>query len=242
MTKMNKKFGLIVSLCLVIIMSVCGCGKETKTYQGYTGDELAMTNQALMTNLIQIPEDELQQMLSDTSTIYGPYVNMITQWSDIMYEVGSFVDFTDTEVVESNDTLTVAQTCQFSERDVTLTLVYEADNIEAGPTDATIDKVYTLGETMAKAGMNTLMGLFTVFLMLIVISLIISCFTLINKAQKKAEEKKQTPVTDQVVEQIQQREEQTGDELELVAVIAAAIAAATGQTTDDFVVRSIKRR
>ena len=64
MTKMNKKFGLIVSLCLVIIMSVCGCGKETKTYQGYTGDELAMTNQALMTSLIQIPEDELQHALN----------------------------------------------------------------------------------------------------------------------------------------------------------------------------------
>ena len=32
------------------------------------------------------------------------------------------------------------------------------------------------------------------------------------------------------------------DDLELVAVIAAAIAAATGSSTDDFVVRSIKRR
>ena len=32
------------------------------------------------------------------------------------------------------------------------------------------------------------------------------------------------------------------DDLELVAVIAAAIAAATGTSTDDFVVRSIKRR
>ena len=36
--------------------------------------------------------------------------------------------------------------------------------------------------------------------------------------------------------------EEKKDDLELVAVIAAAIAAATGTSTDDFVVRSIKRR
>ena len=36
-------------------------------------------------------------------------------------------------------------------------------------------------------------------------------------------------------------EEELADDLELVAVIAAAIAAYTGTSTDDFVVRSIKR-
>ena len=36
--------------------------------------------------------------------------------------------------------------------------------------------------------------------------------------------------------------EDVTDDGELIAVIAAAIAASTGTTTDDFVVRSIKRR
>ena len=96
---------------------------------------------------------------------------------------------------------------------------------------------------MAKAAMNTAMGMGTVFVMLIIISLIISCFTLINKAQKKTESKKAAnapavavPAATPVAETPQT------DDLELVAVIAAAIAAATGSSTDDFVVRSIKRR
>ena len=45
------------------------------------------------------------------------------------------------------------------------------------------------------------------------------------------------PAAAPVVEEVSQT-----DDLELVAVIAAAIAAATGTSTDDFVVRSIKRR
>jgi sodium pump decarboxylase gamma subunit len=99
--------------------------------------------------------------------------------------------------------------------------------------------VYSLGETMAKAAMNTAMGMGTVFVMLIIISLIISCFTFINKAQKKSESKQAAPAP--VAAAPVAAAPQT-DDLELVAVIAAAIAAATGSSTDDFVVRSIKRR
>ncbi len=90
--------------------------------------------------------------------------------------------------------------------------------------------------------MNTIMGIGTVFVILIVICLIIYAFRLIpyfmNRNKKEqVEVVKSSPV----VEQIAARETQQ-DDLELVAVIAAAVAAATGQTTDDFVVRSIKRR
>ena len=36
--------------------------------------------------------------------------------------------------------------------------------------------------------------------------------------------------------------EEVTDNKELIAVIAAAIAASTGRSTDDFVVRSVRRR
>lgn len=110
------------------------------------------------------------------------------------------------------------------------------------------EKVPSLGEKMAKAGQNTLMGIGTVFIMLVVMSLIISAFQIIPYITKKIEEKKADsevvePAEDsEFVKQVAQREELANDSLELVAVIAAAIAASTGTTTDDFVVRSIKRR
>ena len=88
-----------------------------------------------------------------------------------------------------------------------------------------------------------------VFAVLILISLLITCFKIFpylekKKAQKVAAEATgHTETQDQVVSQISQREEQQlTDDTELVAVIAAAIAASTGTSTSDFVVRSINRR
>ena len=105
-----------------------------------------------------------------------------------------------------------------------------------------------MSERIAKAGLNTVIIFITVFAVLILICLIISCFGFIYKAQVASEEKKKaktSSVTDKAVDntiaQIIEKEELSND-TELVAVIAAAIAASEGATsTDGFVVRSIKR-
>lgn len=113
-------------------------------------------------------------------------------------------------------------------------------------TSITINAHYSLGEILTKAGLNTLLGMGTVFVVLIFIAFIISLFKYIPAIEakfkkkpaqseaKKAEEKA-VPAAAPVVED-------AVDDAELVAVIAAAIAAAEGTTTDGFVVRSIKRR
>ena len=117
---------------------------------------------------------------------------------------------------------------------------------------AALNPVSTIGELMGKAALNTLIGMGTVFCVLILISLIISCFGIIPKIQESAARKKAAAKGSQEVsgidnavtqiEELEAVEEQT-DDLELVAVIAAAIAAAEGAvSTDGFVVRSIRRR
>ncbi len=91
--------------------------------------------------------------------------------------------------------------------------------------------------------LNTLMGMGTVFVVLILISLIIYCFRYISVLSDKmsGREKKQEkqPEVPQTAEQPGQA---LTDDLELVAVISAAIAANEGTSTDSFVVRSIHRR
>ena len=128
-------------------------------------------------------------------------------------------------------------------RDALVEVMYE----EGTPASITTNVEYTFGEKMEKAGLNTLLGMGTVFVVLILISLIISCFGIINKIQdKKANKAKKADVkaeaVDNTIAQIIEKEE-LADDLELVAVIAAAIAASEGAaSTDGFVVRSIKRR
>ena len=92
---------------------------------------------------------------------------------------------------------------------------------------------------------HTLLGMGTVFVILIMISFIISMFKFIPVIQEKFSKKKNEPQpavvpAAPVVEDVVEDED---DEYEIVAVITAAVAAAMGTTnTDGFVVRSIRRK
>lgn len=105
----------------------------------------------------------------------------------------------------------------------------------------------SMGDKMGKAALNTLMGMGTVFTVLILISLIISAMGVIPKLQnklktktEKADVKESLPAV--VEETAVVEEEDLSDDLELVAVIAAAIAASEGAASaDGFVVRSIRK-
>lgn len=237
MTKMKKNLLLIVSLCLIAV-GVFGCGKDANaTYNGYTAEQLAANNTGILNELMGMSDEILLEYQAYADQMDPATSKVIANWCDVKNEVGDFIGYGEAVVTQANGTTTVEQTADFTGRDIKITFVYDKDmNVE----DINLDKVYSLGETMTKAAMNTVMGMGTVFVMLIIISLIISCFTLVNKAQKKADDKKAAnapaPAATAAVEVPQT------DDLELVAVIAAAIAAATGTSTDDFVVRSIKRR
>ena len=112
---------------------------------------------------------------------------------------------------------------------------------------AALNPVESMGGLMTKAALNTLIGMGTVFVMLIMISLIISLFNFIPKIQaafskKDKEEEAKNAGIDKAVTQIVAQEEPEADDTELVAVIAAAIAASEGAaSTDGFVVRSIRK-
>ena len=122
-------------------------------------------------------------------------------------------------------------------------------NTEMQITNAAFNVNYSIGENLQKAALNTLLGMGTVFCILILISLIISAFGIIPKLEAKKKEKAKAaavanapaapapaPVAAPIVE------EELSDDLELVAVIAAAIAAYEGsEDASGYVVRSIKK-
>ena len=109
----------------------------------------------------------------------------------------------------------------------------------------------SMGQKFQSAGINTLICIAVVFVVLIFISLLISLFQFIPKAEAaaaRAKEKRKNKKVDtkasveQVITQIPEKEEEElVDDLELVAVIAAAVAAYSGTSSDGFVVRSIRK-
>ena len=95
-------------------------------------------------------------------------------------------------------------------------------------------------EIFARAGLNTLLGMGTVFIMLIAISGLFSLFRYIPRAETKAGDEEASPGAAGSAD-VQQENDRT-----LIAVITAALAASEGQTACDveecpYIVRSVKK-
>ena len=157
-------------------------------------------------------------------------------------EMGGYVGVLETSADISAEEAVISIVVDGTSHDATVEIVVDKD---LNLTSVTTTVIKTLGEMMINAALNTLIGMGTVFVVLILISLLISLFGLIPKIQAAMSKKKenvQEKAVDNAVAQIIENEEQS-DNLELVAVIAAAIAASEGAaSTDGYVVRSIRRR
>lgn len=243
---MKKKLSLILCLCFMVLgLAACGTDPKSVDYFGLTYDELQSIMEQEVATLVSFTDENrlyIQTYGSDVA------INLVETWDEATGDLGAYQGLGEFSVTKTQDTMTVEQVIEFPGREVAITHVYtySYESQQAELTDASVDKVYTLGEKMEKAGLNTLMGMGTVFIVLILISVIIYCFRFISVLQDaisgkgKAVEQK---TVETVTEQVEQSEpQQPADDLELVAVISAAIAAASGTSADGFVVRSIRRR
>ena len=111
------------------------------------------------------------------------------------------------------------------------------------------DIKYPMSKLIAEAGLNTLLGLGTVFIVLVFLSFVIGNIhwipDIVEAMKKKKEPATAAPAVRAQAPEVSapaavEEEELVGDE-ELVAVIAAAIAAYDQAPADGFVVRSIKK-
>lgn len=242
---MKKKLSLILCLCFMVLgMAACGEDPKTVDYFGISYDQLQSSMEQEVSSLVALTDDNRTYIQS-----YGTETAMklVETWDEATGDLGAYQGLGDFSITKTSDSMTVEQKLKFPEREVIVSYVYTYNYETKQPelTDASVDKVYTLGEKMEKAALNTLMGMGTVFVVLILISLIIYCFRFITVLQNKlsGKGKEESKKESTVVNQIEQREEQQlTDDLELVAVISAAVAAASGASADSFVVRSIRRR
>lgn len=235
---------ILLMLCLMLcILGITACGSDPKKvdYNGYTYEQLetGATNTWML--LESMDEATKEQYLSGGDELT---VSLIENWDSIRPELGEYKETKGFNILKSGKTLTTELTLEYESRPIVITCVYTYRTMT--PEAITVDMVYSTGEKMQKAALNTLMGMGTVFVMLIVICWLISGFRIISKVENKLKQKKQTQDS-QVQEPAfaEQTEVKAEDDFELTAVITAAIAAAAadaGQCTDNFVVRSIKRR
>lgn len=157
------------------------------------------------------------------------------------------VKVVETKEEDGTDAVDVTVTLAFEKKDYVLTLHVDCFDTLGTVVDTVSIKSADEGnesmkDRMLDAAGNTVMGMGTVFIVLIFISLLISAFKFIPQIMDKLSGK--APAMDDVpvVEEKEDVAVAVNDDSELIAVIAAAIAASEQTSTDSFVVRSIRRR
>ncbi len=253
---MKKLTTLLVMVMLVLGLTACGSSDEPQTTV-VEADLADQFSQFFVSNIITMSTEELQyyvdmdsddlQMILDNSGI--PLAAEVFQdfYKGYMSDLETYGDYVSTDFYElkgDEEEATHTTELTFTNHPATITLVFDEDG---AVTSAVIDPVLSTGEILEKAALNTVIGMGTVFIVLIFISFIIALLPKLtglveNAGKKKAVENvPAAPAKATAPAPVAVAEEELVDDLELVAVISAAIAEYTGTSSDGFVVRSIKR-
>lgn len=224
-----KKFLLLLGM-VTCIFGAAACGKA-ETEQ--TADTPKFNEEALI--------DAANQMIDGMNQV-------VASWESALKELGEYKGVTGHEVTMDKDGAVIKATVSGTDHNAVVTLNVDAKGYLTG---IFADVEYSFGERMTNAALNTVMGMGTVFAVLIIMIGCISCFKFIPALEKKfSRKKKKAPGTENTAQPApavlpagEPALAAPVQDEELAAVIAAAIAASEGcESTDGFVVRSIRRR
>lgn len=248
---MKKKISLLLCV-LVMTFSFAGCSEEKVS--ATDKETLEASAEVFISSFSQMADEDLESfkevsdfqldyiMMSNYLPITGEnFITIINSWEAAEEECGAYVSHGDYEVEATNDGYEVSTEAEYENRKATILFVFDENmNVESMDVSAK----FSMGEILTKAGLNTLLGMGTVFIVLIFLAFLISLMKyipvlmdLFTKKDKKTAEVTVPVTTETVVESAEEV-----DDLELIAVITAAIAAQEGTDGSGFVVRSIRRR
>ncbi|WP_461812034.1 OadG family transporter subunit [Faecalimonas sp.] len=248
---MKKRISLL--LCaFVLTFSFVGCGSEKKAME-YDKKMLEQSAEIIIRSFSEM-DDKTFEQYEDGSELQvnmmllqsglpiekEEFVSMIHSWQASIDECGEYKKHGEYKVEAKAKEIILSTEATYEERKATIEFKFD-DKLNMESMD--VSAKYSTGEILKKAGMNTVLGMGTVFIVLIFLAFIISLLKYIpaitGKFGKKEECEKVVETKSTIVEETKTS---SVDDLELVAVITAAIAAETGTSSDGFVVRSIKRR
>lgn len=258
MKSMIKKTMAFVILA-ALTLSLAGCGGSEPDLEitdmaiaeasGILGG-ISNTDEVSAAELMDMDDDEVEDFFKQYGySIDGQaFKNGLDGWLGLKDEFGEITGIGEPLMDSNANEITASFPIEGTVRNGECVIVMDHRN---KITSITTSAQYTIGENMEKAGLNTLLGMGTTFVILIFLSFIISLFKLLpgSGVAKVKEAEKAAPVSN-AVNQIAEREELaasgTAEGDELIAVITAAIAAyeaANGSSagSDGFVVRSIRR-
>lgn len=232
----NRIKYLIFSLLMVIMMALCACGKKVSDD---ISTNLTSESKKFIMGLYSKSDSELyNEIAAFDQNGQAVYAEGYRNFIETREQLGGLLNIKDIKVSYSDGNYVVkaAYSAELGNGEMTLGLKEDAKEMVI----LSFTPKYSLAEKMGKAALNTVLGMGTVFIILIFISFLISLFKYISIFENKIKAK-QTPVIETKENNTVSEPENLEDDLELVAVITAAIAEFSNTDASNLIVRSIKR-
>lgn len=241
------KKSLLVLGMITCIFGLTACGTEKEEVTLMSEEAAVAKGEEYVEKVVGIYESgNLEAYKEDEE--YKLFVKAVDSLESASEDMGSYMGIVSSEATVDEESAVINVSVEGSRHDAVIEVIIDENGVDS----ITTNVKYSFGESMEKAALNTLLGMGTVFVVLILICFLISCFKFIsvfeNRNKNKESDKKETPkavpapAPATVAQAAPVQEENLTDDLELVAVIAAAIAASEGRTTTDgLVVRSIRK-
>ncbi len=244
---------LIWILCMAAcLFSLTACGSsadDSSDVDPMTAVSLEQQSSTILSDIVAMTDEQIDTVIEQNNEYGSVGLSAgLESYKNLKDDLGAYVSSEAGSVKITDDGYEISIPAQFEKR--ACEFVIDVDKQLTTITNVAFNPAYTVGENMTKAALNTLMGMGTVFAVLIFISLLISCFKYINvfenkmKAKTAAAAPAPAPIPVPAVP-ASAAEENLADDLELVAVITAAITAAAEAAgtvpADGLVVRSIRR-
>ena len=183
---------LVAMLCF----TACGSKKENLQYDKSTITQatdflIEYCNSADADTIEQwnkMTDFQIESQLNQAGVPFtkDSFLAALDAWQQGTKECGEYVSHGDYKFEPSSDELKVTTSAKFKDRDADITFVFDEDLYLDS---TTIDAHYSIGEIMEKAGLNTILGMGTVFVILIFISILISLFKYIPALEEKFKNK-----------------------------------------------------
>lgn len=252
---MKKKISLLICVLLAVFsFTACTSNKQEVSYDEesltqvteFLLDYCVNADEAAFEQWYDMSEFNINLQLANAGLPFDSesFLGVLRSWQAGVDECGAYIEHGDYEFEVTNGNIEATADAKFENRDAQIVFVFDSEsNLES----MTINAKMGMQEILKKSALNTVLGMGTVFAVLILIAFIISLFKYIPAIQaafskKSAPAPTEAPKAAPAAAPVAAAPAAAADDSELIAVIAAAIAAAEGTTTDGFIVRSIRRR
>ena len=195
----EEKLSLIVLAC-ALTLGVSGCGSEADTTTSNEKESMVAYSEAIVSSFSQTPDEvfdqyeemselQLDLMLLNTGLPVDSenFLSMIEAWKAGEAECGAFKSYGEFETEMTSSGIVVSTEAEYENKTADIEFTFDE---EQQMDSLTINAHYSTAEILKKAGLNTILGMGTVFVVLIFIYSLFLCSDLFRNLRRNLRTKK----------------------------------------------------